>query len=178
VISRLQEEKLMATRAHMATLPPEQWTFLPGFTFGEGEVAERSGLPVATVRAILDAFTLPPAEKNQGFRAIDDFNFANATPLVKIGGEYVLFQSYSLAEALYDSPFYWMVVDKQYSPKAMQHRGRFTEAFCQERLELVFGKSRVHANVDIFESRATKAGEIDGKRQRKPSVPRTDLVMK
>ena len=161
VIARLQEEKLMRTRARMVTLPPEQWTFLPGFAFGASEVAERSALPITTVGAILDAFSLSPSEKNQGFQAIDDFNIANATPLLKNGDEYVLFQSYSLAEALYDSTFYWMIVDKQYGPKAMQNRGRFTEGFCREQLELVFGKGRVHANVDIFESKATKAGEID-----------------
>jgi len=103
VISRLQEEKLMATRAQMAALPPEQWTLLPGFTFGESEVSEKSGVQLGTVRAILDALTLPPTEKNEGFRAINDFNIANATPILKIGGDYLLFQSYSLAEALYDS---------------------------------------------------------------------------
>jgi hypothetical protein len=54
-----------------------------------------------------------------------------------------------------------MVADKAYAPTAMQNRGRFTETFCCDRLELVFGKERVHTNVDIFESKARKVGEID-----------------
>jgi hypothetical protein len=43
----------------------------------------------------------------------------------------------------------------------MQNRGRFTEAFCRDRLELVFGKERVYTNVDIFEAKAKKVAEID-----------------
>jgi hypothetical protein len=54
-----------------------------------------------------------------------------------------------------------MAADKNYAPIAAQNRGSFTEAFCRERLELVFGNDRVHSNVDIFESKAKKIGEID-----------------
>jgi hypothetical protein len=160
-IARLQEQKLMDTVAHMATIPPEQWSILPGYTFSVEEVAAVSGLVESTVETVLSAFALTPSEKNETFRALDDFNVANATPLLRSNGEFVLFQSYSLVEALYESPFYWMVVDKAYASTAMQNRGRFTEAFCRDRLELVFGKSRVYANVDIFESKAKKVGEID-----------------
>jgi hypothetical protein len=160
-IARLQEQKLMNTVAHMATIPPDQWSILPGFTFSVEEVGAASGLPESTVQAALNAFALSPGEKNETFRALNDFNVTNATPLLRSSHGFVLFQSYSLVEALYESPFYWMVVDKEYAPSAMQNRGRFTETFCRDRLELVFGKSRVYTNVDIFESKAKKIGEID-----------------
>jgi len=160
-IARLQEQKLMDTVAHMATIPPEQWSILPGYTFSVEEVGAVSGLPESAVEVVLNAFALTPGEKNKTFRALDDFNVANATPLLRSNDAFVLFQSYSLVEALYESPFYWMVVDKAYTSTAMQNRGRFTEAFCRDRLELVFGKSRVHTNVDIFESKSKKVGEID-----------------
>lgn len=160
-VARLQEQKLMATVANMATIPPEQWSVLPGYSFSVREVAAASGLAEPTVEAVLNAFALAPGEKNEAFRALDDFNVVNATPLLRLNGEFVLFQSYSLVEALYESPFYWMAVDKPYASTAMQNRGRFTEFFCRDRLELVFGKARVHANVDIFESKSKKVGEID-----------------
>ena len=160
-IARLQEQKLIDTVAHMAAVPPEQWTILPGYTFSVGEVGAASGLAESTVEAVLNAFALAPGERNEAFRALDDFNVANATPLLRSSSEFVLFQSYSLVEALYESPFYWMVVDEAYVSTAMENRGRFTEAFCRDRLELVFGKARVHTNVDIFESKAQKIGEID-----------------
>jgi hypothetical protein len=110
-IARLQEQKLMSTVAHMATVPQEQRSILPGYTFSVREVAAASGLAETIVEAMLNAFALSPGEKNETFRAFDDFNVANATPLLKFDGEFVLFQSYSLVEALYESPFYWMAVD-------------------------------------------------------------------
>ena len=160
-ITRMQEQKLMDTVAHMATIPPEQWSILPGYGFSVGEVAAASRVAELTVEAVLNAFALTLGEKNEAFRALDDFNAVNATPLLRSSGEFVLFQSYSLVEALYESPFYWMVVDKAYASTALQNRGRFTETFCRDRLDLVFGKARVHTNVDIFESKARKVGEID-----------------
>ena len=74
---------------------------------------------------------------------------------------YLHFQEYSLAEALYDSPFYWMCGDPTYFSTAMSHRGQFTEAFSRERLERVFDKRNVHLNVDIYESKGKRLGEID-----------------
>jgi len=151
----------MATVANMAMMPPGQWSIFPGYTFSVGEVAEASGLEESTVEAVLNAFALAPSEKNETFLALDDFNVVNATPLLRSNAEFVLFQSYSLVEALYESPFYWMALDETYAPTAMHNRGRFTEAFCRDQLELVFGKARVYTNVDIFESKARKVGEID-----------------
>jgi len=160
-VERIQGEKIASTLEQMARLPPPEWSFLSGFTFGLSEVAAASGLEVSTVESVLNAFTVPAGEKNERFCALSDFNVANATPILKFNEDFVSFQSYSLAAALYESPFYWMAADKKYAPTAMQNRGSFTEAFCRERLELVFGKDRVHSNVDIFQSKAKKVGEID-----------------
>jgi hypothetical protein len=41
------------------------------------------------------------------------------------------------------------------------HRGRFTEEFSRERLELVFGKDNVYSNVEVYEGRGKRLGEID-----------------
>jgi hypothetical protein len=160
-IARLQEQKFMIAAAHMATIPPEQWSILTAYTFSAGELAAASELAEQNVQAVLNAFALPTCDKNERFRALDDFNVANATPLIRFNGEYVLFQTYSLAEALYESPFYWMAADKGYCSIAMQNRGRFSETFCRDRLELAFGKARVHTNVDIVRSKSIKVGEID-----------------
>ena len=160
-LENIQSQKIASTLAQMVELPPSQWTILGGFTFGLNEVVTTSGLATPTVESVLDSFTVPAGERNEQFCALSDFNVANATPLLKLNGDFVSFQSYSLAAALYESPFYWMAADKNYAPIAAQNRGSFTEAFCRERLELVFGNDRVHSNVDIFESKAKKIGEID-----------------
>lgn len=161
-IGRVLEQKLISTLEGMRHLHPTEWSILPGFTFRIWEVAEISGIANSTIEAVLNAFALSPDEKNQNFHAIHDFNAANAMPLLRTSdGGFLVFQVYSLVEALYESPFYWMGADQKYKNIAMRNRGKFTEEFCRERLELVFGMTHVHSNVDIFESTGKKAGEID-----------------
>jgi len=160
-IARLQERKLMETVSGMMTAAPDQWSILPGYSFTASEVSALSAQPIATVEAVLTAFALRADERNDAFCALDDFNAANATPLLRCGEQYVLLQSYSLVEAMYESPFYWMLADKAYAPIALQNRGRYTEQFCRSRLELVFGKDRVFTNVNLVESKARRIGEID-----------------
>jgi hypothetical protein len=92
---------------------------------------------------------------------LSDFNIADAFPILMIGTDFVLLQWYSLAQSLYESPFFWIESDRQYAPSASANRGHFTERFCRERLESVFGQARVHQNVRISESKSTMAGEID-----------------
>lgn len=134
---------------------------LPGFTFSVAEAADRSGCDTATVLSVLLAFSLPPSEKNTSFKTINDFNAANATPLLRISSEeFILFQTYSLVEALYEAPFYWMVADRPYRDVAMNHRGQFTENFSRERLNLVFGQN-VYSNVNIIGPKGQIVGEID-----------------
>lgn len=160
-VLKLQNLKLMSTLKGMRKIVPEVWTILPGYTFNVEELVKVSGLNTMIIAAVLNAFAVPVGEKNQNFRALNDFNVANATPLLRVDDDgFVLLQGYSLVEALYESPFYWMGADKRYADIAMQNRGRFTEEFCRDRLELVFGKERVFPNVDIFESK-DKIGEID-----------------
>jgi hypothetical protein len=161
-LGRLHTEKLTAAMEAIIQSHPDQWTLLPGFSFSLEELSIFAGIDAPIVEKVLDAFTLRQEEKNQAFRSIHDFNVANATPILRLNDQdFVLFQQYSLAEALYDSPFYWMSDDPAYRPVAMMNRGRFTEAFSREHLELVFGDKNVHSNVDICESKGKKVGEID-----------------
>lgn len=161
-VGRLQSEKVTATLDTMKEKPPDQWTFLPGYTFTVEEVAARSRVDRAAVEKVLTAFAVPAGEENKGFSALHDFNIANASPLLPTADDaYILFHIYSLAEALYEAPFYWMSADQIYVNTAMRNRGLFTEEFAAERLALVFGRDNVYSNVDIFESRSKKVGEID-----------------
>lgn len=160
-ISRLGDEKGVTTIKAMRSLPPDQRTILPANEFSVQEVAHRAKLDEAVVENVLHAFAVPEGERNAGFTALNEFNVANASPLLRHGGNFILFQIYSLVEALYDAPFYWMGADKQYVNTAMRNRGLFTEEFSVERLALVFGKENVYSNVDIVGSKATKVGEID-----------------
>jgi len=143
-IKEVHTDHFDATREQMRKLPPDQWTMIPLFTFTGAEVAAKANLEPEVVDCVLDAFALPPAERNADFAALHDFNAITATPLLRMpSGEFLSLQFYSLAEALYDAPFYWMMQDKSYRPTLTKNRGDFTEGFIAERLGLVFGAGHV-----------------------------------
>ena len=161
-ISRLQDEKAVEMLQSIRNAAPEDWTFLAGITFGIHEVAGRACIDQAIVERVLRAFSSPAGACNDQFTALHDFNIINACPLIPTPDDrYLLFHIYSLVEALYESPFYWMGADKGYVSAAMKHRGLFTEQFAVERLTRVFGADNVLSNIDIFRSKDNKLGEID-----------------
>jgi SEC-C motif/Nuclease-related domain len=161
-LGKLQDEKLTTVMDAFRHSPPDTWTFLPGFSFTADELSRFSGIESVVVEKVLAAFTLAHGEKNKNFHALHDFNVVNAFPVLRAQDHrFILFQRYSIAEALYDSPFYWMSGDDAYRDSAMMHRGQFTEQFSRERLELVFGKNNVYSNVDIYDKKSQRVGEID-----------------
>jgi hypothetical protein len=161
-VERIHSDRFAEVQERIRNLHPDKWTMVPCFAVTAAEVAARAGLATELTDRVLTAFTLPIGEHNSGFNALHDFNAVCATPLLRMpSGEFLSLQSYALAEALYDGPFYWMAQDKSYLPTLAKHRGDFTEGFVTERLGLVFGKERVYANVDIWETKAAKVGEMD-----------------
>jgi hypothetical protein len=161
-VSQLQEKKWGETIQAMRKISPEDWTLLPAMTFAIQEVADRACTEPAVVERVLKAFSAPAGACNEQFAALHDFNIINACPLIPTqDGRYLLFHIYSLVEALYEAPFYWMGADKAYVSTAMKHRGLFTEQFAVARLTQIFGAKNVFSNIDIFESKGNKLGEID-----------------
>lgn len=137
---------------------PDSW--LSTFEQSPDEISHRSGVPMPQVQAFLETFTLKG--HNETFKSLGDFNAAAATPLFRTGrGTVLLFQHYGIYEALYESPFYWMMADKDYMPTASAHRGYFTERYTARRLAYVFGSPHVHSNVILHQGKGNIAGEID-----------------
>ena len=158
----LQQDRLGELYNGLRSGIPENFTFLPGFSFTAKNLLELTGESELTVIDVLNAFSIADADRNHTFRALNDFNLANTQPI--ISGEsdtYILFQAYSFYEALYESPFYWMLQDASYKDTAFKHRGEFTEEFSGQCLARVFGKKNTYDNVIIEENAATTAGEID-----------------
>ncbi|MGG5286434.1 YecA family protein [Pseudomonas viridiflava] len=122
------------------------------FEFTAQEIAQRSGQELAVVQAVFKALMF--SGDNGQFKEIGDFNQIAATPLLPTGrGSVLLFSHYSIYEALYESPFFWMNQDKEYKQQASDNRGAFTEQFSQRRLASVFGKANVYTNVNLFEGK-------------------------
>ncbi|MCY4645962.1 MAG: SEC-C metal-binding domain-containing protein [Gammaproteobacteria bacterium] len=161
-IPELLNERLLETLDRLKGQPTAIWTVLPGFTLTCEELANRLGRPRESVRAIVDVFSLPETESNAAFTSIHAFNVAYAYPLIRTGpDEFISLLSYDIAEALYESPFYWMYSDEAYIPIALRHRGKFTEEFSAERLAHVFGADRVFRNVEIRNFKRRVLGEMD-----------------
>jgi len=161
-VGRFLVGKALATLNAMRSTPPEKWTFLACNSFTVTDIAGYSRIDLDAVTRVLAAFAVRLGERNEQFAALDDFNIVNALPLIPVNEDaYILFHVHSLAEALYESPFYWMAADTSYVSTAMRHRGSFTEEFAAERLVRVFGKENVHPNVDVFDPTGAKLGEID-----------------
>jgi hypothetical protein len=158
-VTRLQEERTISVLQSLRDTPLHQWTLLPAFEFTAEEISNRSGIETNIVNSILTAFTVPEGEVNEGFTSLNDFNVASASPLLRHGQDrFVMFQVYNFAEALYDSPFYWMARDDAYRTTAMRHRGQFVEKFAVNALSRVFGERHVFGGVNILGNRGQKRG--------------------
>jgi len=158
----IQIKKLNTYIKEFEQIKPEHWTMLPAYIFNIEEIVNETDLKPSTIYNVLKAFALPKEVHNQEFSTINDFNISNAYPIITLENDkYLLFQYYSIVEALYETPFYWLCNDKNYLNEAMKNRGDFAENFSKERLEIVFGKNRVFSNINIMDSKNKVIGEID-----------------
>lgn len=161
-VEGVHSDRFGSIRDRMRNQHPDEWTMLPLFAFTTDEIAAKASLANDIVGLVLGAFELPSTDRNEGFNALHDFNMITAMPLLRTpSGEFLSLQTYSLAEAIYEAPHHWMYQDKAYRPTLSKNRGDFTENFVAERLGLVFGKDRVHLNVDIFKTKAAKVSDVD-----------------
>jgi len=163
-INRIQNHKINNLKLRMEKLNPEDWTAFPAYTFTVEEVLSESNINEKTTRALIESFIVPLENEINidKFSKLDDFNPLNAYPIIKLNKtEYLLFQDYSLVEALYETPFFWFNDDLSYRDKARKNRGDFLEKFSEDRLKLVFGQNRVFTNIDIYKDKKTKVSEID-----------------
>jgi len=146
----------------MVQLPPDEWTMLPAYIFNLEDIAGRCSVAPDRIAAVVCAFSLAHDDRNTTFKALHDFNATNATPILRReDGSFVLIQTYSLFEAIYESPFFWMMGEKPYISTAQDHRGAFTENFTATALGRVFGPARVYRNIDVYRPNGDRLSEID-----------------
>jgi hypothetical protein len=161
-ITDIAQRKLGDLYNSLRTGVPDNFTFLPGFSFTMEEVLHETNESEAVVLAVLNSFCLADDDRNSEFTGVGQFNHASAQPIISgESGSYLLFQGHTFFESLYESPFYWMLQDEAYEDTAFAHRGAFTEQFTTARLTRVFGKKHTFPNVVIKASSATTVGEID-----------------
>lgn len=143
------------------TINLNKQSFSQIFHFTLDELVNYSELDLNTVKNVISAFSSPAQEGMEGFNSIDDFNHRNAYPIINLGdNNFISFQSYSIWESLYESPFFWFDTDDVYKKIASDNRGAFTEDFTAERLASVFGQNNVYKNINIYKGKKI-VGEID-----------------
>lgn len=161
-LESIQLEKIQDALLSMKCKSPGSWTILDGYIFSIKDIASKTNIDEETIEKIIYSFSLPKCLDYPDITNINDFNMTNAYPILPFGnGEFLLFQYYSLLEALYETPFFWFNQDNDYKNKAMEHRGMFTEDFSYVRLKDVFGEKNVFKNIEIRENNSNKLGEVD-----------------
>jgi len=125
------------------------------------ELENESGLNINIIKNVITAFSSLPQNGMECFNNIDDFNHRNAYPIIQLENEkFISFQSYSIWESLYESPYFWFDADDAYKKIASDNRGAFTEDFSADKLISVFGKENVYKNINIHKGKKI-VGEID-----------------
>lgn len=100
--------------------------------------------------AMVGKFALSPGSENNSFTSIGERNVIDFKPMVKLGdGKYFLPLFSNLAEAIYESPFYWMIDDRDYKNTALKHRGDATEIITHNLLPEVFKHGATYRNVNV-----------------------------
>lgn len=162
-ITAFQSSHLIENLNSMRYVPMDKWTYLPGFMLSVDNITKQSGLKQNIVTSFLNSLSCPENIDNNAFKSIDDFNYTNAYPLIKVSeNNFLCFHGYGVTQAFYETPFFWMSNDKTYKDRASSHRGQFTERFSKTRLESVFGINRVFENILIRKKGTTAiVGEID-----------------
>ena len=77
--------------------------------------------------AFFEKFVTPITSANEGFTDPFAINAVALAPIIELGDHLYVPIQYRLCESIYESPFFWMMADKEYEDIHAQHRGMFLE---------------------------------------------------
>jgi hypothetical protein len=99
---------------------------------------------------------------NSQFKTIGNYNLINSHPVIKLDEEkYFVPITFLLFEAIYESPFYWMIKNTEYEDQAGNNRGRVGEEIAYEFLLKVFGENKTFKSVKISSKKRKDDTDID-----------------
>lgn len=115
------------------------------------------------IESFLDNFSVSNKKGlNSQFKTIGNYNLINSHPIIKLDEEkYFVPIPFLLFEAIYESPFYWMIKDKEYEDQAGENRGRVGEEITYEFLLKVFGENNTFKSVKIAAKKGKDDTDID-----------------
>jgi hypothetical protein len=95
----------------------------------------------AELEKFLELFSSKPEDQFKDFTGPGDLNIVSIKPIIEIGDDiYFIPVEFNLAEAVYQSPAYWMRQDAAYLETAAKNRGRANEQITYEYFQKIFGE--------------------------------------
>lgn len=112
---------------------------------------------------ITDLFSIELEKGNCAqLKAVGDYNEFQVKPIIKIDNElFFIPMPFYLAEAIYESPFYWMTRDKSYSAISLDNRGKVSEEIVFNLFSKIFGISNTFKDINIRSNNAVIMFDID-----------------
>lgn len=107
-----------------------------------GKVDQTGAVSSDDLDKFLSLFSSKPDEQNPDFSGPGTLNIVNVKPMLEIAEDvYFVPVNFNLAEAIYQSPAYWMRRDDSYVEKAAENRGLANEQITYEYFKAIFGKT-------------------------------------
>lgn len=112
---------------------------------------------------ILEHLTIDlSVQNNEQFSEIGDFNSYCERPIIKISDQlYFIPSAFMLSESLYESPYYWMLADKDYINTALHNRGKIAEEITKKIIQPLFGEENVYQDVIINKTKNDQLTDLD-----------------
>lgn len=99
---------------------------------------------------------------NKGYEGPGYYNILNSRPLIQLEkDQYLLPIGFLLPEAVYESPYYWMMEDKSYQATLAKHRGDVGEEIAYKWLATVFGESNTFRAITVESKKGHRETDID-----------------
>lgn len=103
-------------------------------------------ITLESAQKFIDTFKSVPGSVNKAFVIPSDRNSLNAFPIIELpNGRYYLNSTFNLSESIYNLPWIWMLLDKEYRTTAEKNRGLNVETLAHGLLKRSFGDNVYHS---------------------------------
>ena len=158
IVDRINLQITAAVHLHREKEPEDKGELTNSLLVSKNELVEKFG---EKANAFISKFATPIVCVNLNYTDPFTINQVSIAPLIDLGDFLYVPSQRRLFETIYESPFYWMMDDRQYRDTAAEHRGTFLEKTTAHLLRSVFGAEHVFENVTIRRNRKEIAGEAD-----------------
>lgn len=116
-----------------------------------------------SIDSFLDNFSIDlKKDINSNFKWIGDFNILNSKPIIKLDEErYFVPINFILFQAIYETPYYWIMDDNKYLDKASTNRWNVWEEVTYDFLVKVFWKDNIYKSVIVESKKWRTETDID-----------------